>query len=421
MPADLIGESALLRRYGAAAQRFACYPGREHFSADLNGCVYHGQLQLPLVGGIAPALSLYVHGPRDKALAAYLGAPASWSKHYLYSLARELDLLVAALAAPRTVSNLYCRADAAYGAQLLDIIGDAFDLAARGERVLDTELCRLPRDGTVQLFDGSFNQLRIEIRDPVCRACATQAADLKRAVQQAHDSGFKTVELRRELDGRGGREFLPELTRLIDAAPERLIIPTDTYLATPTRAGLEFLRTVEATLAAADYVYFGMDYFVRGNDPLLQARRRGGLGYGLRGFSVGANSISLGLGPTAISKLQPYYGQNEDVLTRYLAALDQRRLPVQRGMLLSSDDQMRRAVMQALICQLEVPFESINAAYLVDFKQYFAPELAQLQQFARAGAVELSSEWLSVTPDGRRLLPAVCAVFDAYRNAGHTP
>ncbi|MFX8453522.1 hypothetical protein ABTL48_21230, partial [Acinetobacter baumannii] len=80
------------------------------------------------------------------------------------------------------------------------------------------------------------------------------------------------------------------------------------------------------------------------------------------------------------------------------------RLPVARGVELNSDDLARRAVIMALMCQGEVAFESIDIAYLIDFREYFAPELAELGSFERAGLVHVTKHDITVTPKGRFFL-----------------
>jgi oxygen-independent coproporphyrinogen-3 oxidase len=50
-------------------------------------------------------------------------------------------------------------------------------------------------------------------------------------------------------------------------------------------------------------------------------------------------------------------------------------LPVVRGLAVTRDDLVRRAVIMALMCQGEVLFESIELAHLIDFRSYFASEL----------------------------------------------
>ena len=57
-----------------------------------------------------------------------------------------------------------------------------------------------------------------------------------------------------------------------------------------------------------------------------------------------------------------------------------------RGIELTADDLVRRAVIQALMCHFELSIESIEIAYLIDFERYFAAELADLRELRRRTA-----------------------------------
>jgi oxygen-independent coproporphyrinogen-3 oxidase len=117
---------------------------------------------------------------------------------------------------------------------------------------------------------------------------------------------------------------------------------------------------------------------------------------------------------SAIGQIGPAYYQNLKDLARYEEALDAGRLPVMRGLELTADDLVRRAVIQALMCHFRLSIESIELAHLIDFKAYFAAELSALRPLADDGLVELSPEWIVVTPKGRLLVRAVAMVFDRY-------
>ena len=117
---------------------------------------------------------------------------------------------------------------------------------------------------------------------------------------------------------------------------------------------------------------------------------------------------------SAIGRVGPTYYQNRKRLEDYCAALDAGRLPVARGLELGQDDLVRRAVIQALSCQFRVSIESIELAYLVDFRKYFAPEMARLRELAAEDLVELSPDWIVVTPKGRLLVRVICMAFDRY-------
>ena len=66
-------------------------------------------------------------------------------------------------------------------------------------------------------------------------------------------------------------------------------------------------------------------------------------------------------------------------LDEYYDALDRDELPVLRGIELTADDLLRRAIIQALMCHFELSMRSIEIAYLINFREYFAEELADLQ------------------------------------------
>jgi oxygen-independent coproporphyrinogen-3 oxidase len=110
----------------------------------------------------------------------------------------------------------------------------------------------------------------------------------------------------------------------------------------------------------------------------------------------------------------PTYYQNHKRLDEYYACLDAGHLPVARGLELSADDLVRRAVIQALACQFRVSMESIELAHLIDFRSYFARELKELRRLREEGLVEIGDDWISVTPPGRLLVRVVCMAFDRY-------
>jgi oxygen-independent coproporphyrinogen-3 oxidase len=90
---------------------------------------------------------------------------------------------------------------------------------------------------------------------------------------------------------------------------------------------------------------------------------------------------------------------------------------VVRGLALTRDDIVRRAVIMALMCQGEVQFESINLAHLIDFESYFATELDTLRGMQGEGLVQVSAGAVQVTPLGWYFVRGVAMVFDRYLQA----
>jgi len=167
-------------------------------------------------------------------------------------------------------------------------------------------------------------------------------------------------------------------------------------------------------LCAAGYEYIGMDHFAKSDDDLARAQRQGRLHRNFQGYSTRPDYDLIGLGVSAISKIGPTYAQNARALDDYYECLRGGVLPIQRGIQLDADDLVRRAVIMALMCHFQVAKESIATAHLIDFDQYFASELAELEPFQEAGLVECSQDWISVTPKGKLLVRALAMVFDRY-------
>jgi oxygen-independent coproporphyrinogen-3 oxidase len=175
-------------------------------------------------------------------------------------------------------------------------------------------------------------------------------------------------------------------------------------------------RSIDA-LVNAGYVYVGMDHFALPGDSLAVAKRQGRLHRNFQGYSTQSDCDLIALGVSSIGRMGSTYSQNAKTMQEYCDLLDQGHLPVVRGLALSRDDLIRRSVIMALMCQGQLHFESINLAWLVDFKKLFAHELTQLEDLQSNGLVLLSESGIQVTPMGWFFVRGVAMVFDRYVQA----
>jgi oxygen-independent coproporphyrinogen-3 oxidase len=185
-------------------------------------------------------------------------------------------------------------------------------------------------------------------------------------------------------------------------------------------AKLSMLSRSLTAFEKAGYVYVGMDHFALPNDALAVAKRQGRLHRNFQGYSTQPDCDLLGLGVSAIGRVGATYSQNAKTLEEYYDHLDQGRLPVVRGLALTRDDLLRRAVIMALMCQGELQYESIDLAYLIDFKSYFAAELETLAGMEKQGLVEVSDTGIQVTAMGWFFVRGVAMVFDRHLQADRT-
>jgi oxygen-independent coproporphyrinogen III oxidase len=172
--------------------------------------------------------------------------------------------------------------------------------------------------------------------------------------------------------------------------------------------------------SAAGYVYVGMDHFALPDDALAVAKRQGRLHRNFQGYSTQPDCDLIALGVSAIGRIGATYSQNAKTLDEYYDLLDQGNFPVVRGLALTRDDVVRRAVIMALMCQGQLQFEAVNLAYLLDFQTYFAAELRALEILAAQDMVVLDDSGIQVTAQGWFFVRAVAMVFDKYLQTDRT-
>ncbi len=85
-----------------------------------------------------------------------------------------------------------------------------------------------------------------------------------------------------------------------------------------------------------------------------------------------------------------------------------------RGYLLSSDDVLRRAVINRLLCHGVIRKREIAAEFGVDFDSYFAAESAALAPFVEDGLVTVAPGEIQATLLGRIFIRNVAMLFDPY-------
>ncbi len=235
--------------------------------------------------------------------------------------------------------------------------------------------------------------------DPAVQKAVNRIQSLeetKLVIEAARASGFKSVsvDLIYGLPKQNVISFNHTLDEVIKLSPDRLSIYNYAHLpgtCKPQRrineselpspdAKLQILQLAIRRLTDAGYVFIGMDHFAKPDDELAVAQRQGRLHRNFQGYSTHADADLMAFGVSSIGKVGPTYSQNLRTLDDYYDALDRDELPVMRGIELNADDLLRRSIIQALMCHFELSIDSIEIAHLIDFKSYFAAEIAELRE-----------------------------------------
>jgi len=446
---------ALIRQYDVAGPRYTSYPTADRFVEAFTAQDYALALEQRRSGAAALALplSLYVHIPFCESLCYYCACNKIITKHhdrsaaYLRYLSREVDLHTKHMGVGQPVSQLHLGGGSPTflsDAELRDLMGllrRNFKLVPGGEYSIEIDPRTIDAQRLDVLAELGFNRLSFGIQDfdPAVQKAVHRVQPAEQVfalVAAARVRGFESVnaDLIYGLPEQTPESFDRTLVQTVELKPERIALYAYAHLPErfkpqrrissveiPTAAAkVSMLARSMAAFMAAGYVYIGMDHFALPNDSLAVAKRQGRLHRNFQGYSTQPDCDMIGLGVSSIGRVGATYSQNAKTLEEYYDFLDQGQFPIVRGLALSRDDLVRRACIMALMCQGRLSFESIESAYLVNFKQYFAKELEALEAQAEQGLVVLEDSAIQVTDKGWFFVRAVAMLFDRYLQTDRT-
>ncbi|MFM7331270.1 MAG: oxygen-independent coproporphyrinogen III oxidase [Brachymonas sp.] len=414
--------------------------------------VFPLRLALNLKGGVhSQALSLYVHIPFCESLCYYCACNKVITKHkdrsvqYLDYLSKEMALLSKSLHAQATpVMQLHLGGgsptfmDDDQLAQLMGRLRAHFQLDTLAECSIEVDPRTVSNHRLERLRHLGFNRLSFGVQDfdlQVQKAVhrVQSVESVAQLMRIAQGLGFESInlDLIYGLPMQTPDSMRKTFAQVIALRPDRIALYAYAHLPQrlkpqrridsqmlPSAADKsKMLELALHMLGQAGYVYIGMDHFALPQDGLAVAKMQGRIHRNFQGYSTLPDCDLIGLGVSSVSKVGATYSQNVKTLEAYYDHLDQRRLPVERGMSLSRDDLIRRAVIMALMCQGQLSYESVELAYLIDFPSYFDTELRQLERHQTDGLIEMNAEGIEVTDAGWYVVRAVAMVFDRYLQA----
>jgi len=443
----------MLQRLDRPGPRYTSYPTADRFVEAFGADAYRQALlqraEGAVVGGTAP-LSIYVHIPFCESVCYYCACNKVITRHheraaeYLEVLAQEVALHVGILGKGQSVSQLHLGggtptflSDGELTA-LMDMLKAAFRITPGAEISIEVD----PRTATperLRVFSAlGFNRLSFGVQDfdpDVQRAVhRVQPYDAVRDLMAAARSiGFESInaDLIYGLPLQTPESFARTVSQVAALRPDRIALYAYAHLPQrfkpqrridpaqlpPPEHRVQMLGGAMSGFMAQGYTYIGMDHFALPGDALAAAKRQGRLHRNFQGYSTQPDCDLIGLGVSAIGRMGATYSQNAKTLDEYYDAVRQGQFPVVRGLTLTRDDLVRRAVVMALMCQGRVEFESIELAHLIDMVDYFKAELEEMRELETLGLVQLSDEGIQVTATGWYFVRAVAMVFDKHLRA----
>ncbi|MDP7583198.1 MAG: oxygen-independent coproporphyrinogen III oxidase [SAR324 cluster bacterium] len=443
----------MIQRYNRPGPRYTSYPTvpvwKEGEFADDYAASLHkeGQNEQPL--------SLYVHIPFCQQLCTFCGCNKYITNNqnivekYLTALEQEIAGVAERLGQRKELAQIHFGGgtptflNPEQLSRVVEMIVSRFDALEDCEWAFEAN----PRVTTTKqlevLYELGFRRVSFGVQDldPAIQRAINRNQTAEQSwetLETARSLGYKSINLDLVYGlplqtQHGFRKTLEEVNKM---RPDRLAVYSFAYLPgmfkTHERAIKEKdLPTPEEKIniyleainffAEAGYVMIGMDHYALPEDELAQALKNRTLHRNFMGYTTLHNMAQIGVGVSAISDFGDSYWQNPKELDQYMEETVNNKLIPRRGLLLEKEDQLRRKVIETLMCHGEITIQDFEFLYELDFRQHFAEAWTQLEKFEEEGLVNLSPAKIELTPLGMLFTRNLAMPFDRHLKAGGAP
>lgn len=432
----------LLNKYNINGPRYTSYPTALEFGPLTQ--------KLPLkdafVQSQQQALSLYIHIPFCHQLCYYCGCNKVVTRHqdkadrYLDYLEKEIRQLPVCAKAP-PVKQIHLGGGSpsfltlAQHTRLIALLTTHFSVEKGAQKSIEID----PRGVTTEYLSGlselGFNRVSIGVQDTTEKVQEAinrvqDTSHIATLVKHAKQLGMTSVnlDLIYGLPHQTLSSFTETLSHVLTMRPQRVSLFSYAHL--PARFAAQrkidnawlpqaqsktaLMKLAMETLNGAGYELIGMDHFALPDDELAKAQRSGTLHRNFQGYTTMGDLDLLGLGVSSISAVGPAYLQNPKTLNDYYSKLDEGKPSQHHGCFLSSDDQIRRYIIQQLMCNLALSVNDVENRFAINFANYFKEELTELQAFVDDGLLTVTPHAIFATSNARLLIRVIAMTFDAY-------
>ena len=434
----------IILNYEGQFPRYTSYPTAPHFSTEINPTSYSQWLRaLPA----QDTLSLYIHIPFCQQLCWYCGCYTKITKKeasieaYVQGLMKEIALVALELS-PKNhyVTHIH------FGGgsptllspqlffNLMQSIREAFRIAPNAEIAIEVDPRTVNEEKISVYASASVNRISIGAQDfnpDVQRAInRVQTLELvESCINLFRQYGIKYINL--DLMYGLPRQTTVSIKNNIEAVsllnPSRIAFFSYAHVHWKKKhmqliqkedlpndvSRIEMFSLASNLLKQQGYLPIGLDHFAKPEDPMVLALNTKTLKRNFQGYSVENAPHLIGLGTSSISQLNSQYVQNTCDIRQYKTNILNHILPIVRGIEISPEDQLRKAIIDDIMCYLEVDLKKQCTAFNYP-SDYFDKELRSLDNLVKDGLVSINDYIIQIHPKARQITRVVSSYFDRF-------
>ncbi len=436
-------DNSLIQKYNVAGPRYTSYPTVPYWNeAIFTVDDYKKSLKRSFQeSNSSEGISLYIHLPFCESLCTFCGCNKRITKRhevespYIAALLEEWDLYVGLLGEKPMIREIHLGGGTPTffsPENLRKLINGLFKNATRAEEFdfsLEGHPNNTKKDHLQVLNELGFTRVSYGVQDynPVVQQAIHRFQpflNVKNATENAREIGYNSVghDIIFGLPFQTVDHVRSTIEKTKELMPDRIAFYSYAHVPwikgngqrgykdedLPT-AGVkrEMYETGKRLLKEAGYIEIGMDHFALKSDSLYKAVEKGKLHRNFMGYTTSKTKVMVGLGVSSISDSWTGFAQNVKKLEDYYALLEQGEIPLYRGHILTSEDEVIRQHILNLMCRLKTDW--CNKSH------YFSeiPDvLIKLKEMEADGLVIIEKDSLQITEKGRPFVRNVCMAFD---------
>ena len=437
----------LITKYNVPVPRYTSYPPANFFhenfgEEELNKAIEASNHQEP------QHLSFYIHIPYCRKMCYYCGCNSypmqrqTEVEAYVDAVLKEIERVCSKIDKNRKIAQIHygggtpTAISSSYIKKINKALLEKFECIREPEIAIECHAGYMSTEDFETLIGAGFNRMSIGIQD--------FNADVLKAVNRIPPkmpiedivSLLRANNIRINFDFIYGlprqtvESFSDTIQKAIALSPDRLV--TFSYAHVPhiykrqtllEKSGLpteivkkNLYESARKLLLDGEYEQIGLDHFVKKDDELSLASRQKTLHRNFQGYCTRRTTGQVyAFGVTAISQLAGAYGQNTKDIGEYVEKINRGGIPVKKGYILSTDEQITREVITEMMCNEQIDWIEIAKRLHLspqNVKAATAYSDTQLQAFAADGIIYFDENSIVMREKGSPFIRNVAASLD---------
>jgi oxygen-independent coproporphyrinogen-3 oxidase len=434
---------SLIQKYNVSGPRYTSYPTVPYWDIDsFSGKKWEASVQQNFSeSNSTEGISLYIHLPYCESLCTFCGCYKRITKRheveepYITTVLKEWSLYVALFSEIPVIKELHLGGGTPTffsPENLKSLINGILKKAIKAENhefSFEGHPNNTTKEHLQVLYDVGFRRVSYGVQDyneKVQKAIhrIQPFENVKKVTEWAREIGYTSIghDIIFGLPHQTMNHVIETITKTKTLLPDRLAFYS--YAHVPWMKGngqrgykdsdlpaadlkRQQYETGKALLGQLEYEEIGMDHFALKTDELFISTQEGRLHRNFMGYTASKTQLMIGLGASSISDSWYGFAQNVKGLEEYRQLVENNVIPVVKGHMLSSEDEIIRKHILKLMCSMDTSWFNEQMIF-----SDLPIVLQRLDKMRQDGLIEINTHQLKVTQKGRPFVRNVCMAFD---------